>query len=68
MRARAMMRLVNTVTDAFVANNDAAMLAGTLHGSLFTQPVIPAQTNIKPAKHWHREKYLPKGKNGADGQ
>ncbi|ERL54862.1 deoxyguanosinetriphosphate triphosphohydrolase [Psychrobacter aquaticus] len=54
LRARAMMRLVNTVTDAFVANNDA-MLAGTLHGSLFTHCDTSVQNGINQAKQLARE-------------
>ena len=55
LRARAMMRLVNAVTDAFVANSDA-MLAGTLHGSLFTHCDATVQSGINQAKQLAREK------------
>ncbi|TXD97621.1 deoxyguanosinetriphosphate triphosphohydrolase [Psychrobacter frigidicola] len=55
LRARAMMRLVNTVTDAFVANSDA-MLAGTLTGSLFTHCDAAVQNGITQAKQLAREK------------
>ncbi len=55
LRARAMMRLVNTVTDAFVANSDA-LLAGTLEGSLFAHCDISVQNGIRQAKHLAREK------------
>ena len=55
LRARAMMRLVNTVTDAFVANNDA-MLAGILQGSLFTHCDTSVQNGINQAKQLAREK------------
>ena len=49
------MRLVNAVTDAFVANSDA-MLAGTLHGSLFTHCDAAVQSGIGQAKQLAREK------------
>ena len=55
LRARAMMRLVNTVTDAFVANSEA-MLAGTLEGSLFDHCDAPVQNGIMQAKQLAREK------------
>jgi dGTPase len=54
LRARAMMRLVNTVTDAFVTNADA-MLAGTLTGSLFTHCDTNVQNGITQAKQLARE-------------
>ncbi|WP_201557744.1 deoxyguanosinetriphosphate triphosphohydrolase [Psychrobacter sp. 72-O-c] len=54
LRARAMMRLVNTVTDAFVSNADA-MLAGTLTGSLFTHCDTNVQNGITQAKQLARE-------------
>lgn len=55
LRARAMMRLVNAVTDAFVANS-SAMLAGTLQGSLFTHCDAAVQSGIGQAKQLAREK------------
>ncbi len=55
LRARAMMRLVNTVTDAFVINADA-MLAGTLTGSLFDHCDASVQNGITQAKQLAREK------------
>ena len=55
LRARAMMRLVNAVTDAFVTNSDA-MLAGTLQGSLFTHCDASVQSGITQAKDLAREK------------
>ncbi len=55
LRARAMMRLVNTVTDAFVANS-SAMLAGTLNGSLFTHCDSQVQHGIAQAKQLARER------------
>ena len=55
LRARAMMRLVNAVTDAFVANSDA-MLAGTLSGSLFAHCDTSVQSGISQAKDLAREK------------
>ncbi len=55
LRARAMMRLVNAVTDAFVANSDA-MLAGTLQGSLFTHCDATVKSGINQAKQLAREK------------
>ena len=55
LRSRAMMRLVNTVTDAFVANSDA-LLAGTLQGSLFAHCDTTVQTGILQAKQLAREK------------
>ncbi|MEN6670454.1 deoxyguanosinetriphosphate triphosphohydrolase [Psychrobacter sp. B38] len=55
LRARAMMRLVNTVTDAFVTNNDA-MLAGKLNGSLFDHCEADVQNGINRAKQLAREK------------
>lgn len=54
LRARAMMRLVNTVTDAFVANSDT-MLAGTLDGSLFAHCEANVQNGINQAKQLARE-------------
>ncbi|MDA5132049.1 deoxyguanosinetriphosphate triphosphohydrolase [Psychrobacter sp. ANT_H3] len=55
LRARAMMRLVNAVTDAFVANSNA-MLAGTLQGSLFAHCDATVQSGIAQAKQLAREK------------
>lgn len=55
LRSRAMMRLVNTVTDAFVAN-DHALLTGTLQGSLFDHCDIEVQSGILQAKQLAREK------------
>ena len=55
LRARAMMRLVNTVTDAFVANSDA-LLAGTLTGSLFAHCDVTVQSGINNAKQLARDK------------
>ncbi|AAZ18746.1 probable deoxyguanosinetriphosphate triphosphohydrolase [Psychrobacter arcticus 273-4] len=55
LRARAMMRLVNSVTDAFVANSDM-MLAGTLNGSLFAHCDATVQSGITQAKDLAREK------------
>ena len=55
LRARAMMRLVNSVTDAFVANSDT-MLAGTLNGSLFAHCDATVQSGITQAKDLAREK------------
>lgn len=55
LRARAMMRLVNAVTDAFVANSDA-MLAGKLNGSLFAHCDATVQSGITQAKELAREK------------
>ena len=55
LRSRAMMRLVNTVTDAFVANSDA-LLTGTLQGSLFAHCDTTVQTGILQAKQLAREK------------
>ncbi len=54
LRARAMMRLVNMVTDAFVANSNT-MLTGTLTGSLFTHCDISVQNGITHAKQLARE-------------
>ena len=54
LRARAMMRLVNTVTDAFIANDDA-LLAGTLSGSLFAHCDTSVQSGIHQAKQLARE-------------
>ncbi|WP_201582981.1 deoxyguanosinetriphosphate triphosphohydrolase [Psychrobacter jeotgali] len=54
LRARAMMRLVNTVTDAFVANSDT-MLAGTLEGSLFAHCEPTVKSGINQAKQLARE-------------
>lgn len=55
LRARAMMRLINAVTDAFVTNSDA-MLAGTLNGSLFAHCEATVQSGITQAKELAREK------------
>lgn len=55
LRAQAMMRLVNTVTDAFVDNSEA-LLAGTLHGSLFTHCDNTVQNGIMQAKQLARDK------------
>ena len=55
LRARAMMRLVNAVTDAFVVNSDA-MLEGTLNGSLFAHCDATVQSGITQAKQLAREK------------
>ena len=55
LRARAMMRLVNTVTDAFVDNSEA-MLAGTLEGSLFAHCDSSVQNGIIQAKQLARDK------------
>ncbi len=55
LRARAMMRLVNAVTDAFVANSDA-LLAGTLSGSLFAHCDPTIKNGINQAKTLAREK------------
>ena len=55
LRARAMMRLVNAVTDAFVTHADA-MLAGSLTGSLFTHCEAALQNGINDAKQLAREK------------
>ncbi|MDE4453665.1 deoxyguanosinetriphosphate triphosphohydrolase [Psychrobacter sp. DAB_AL62B] len=55
LRARAMMRLVNAVTDAFVTNSDA-MLAGTLQGSLFAHCEATVQSGITQAKELARDK------------
>jgi len=55
LRARAMMRLVNTVTDAFVANSDA-LLTGKLQGSLFDHCDANVQNGINQAKQLAREK------------
>lgn len=55
LRARAMMRLVNTVTDAFVTNS-SDMLAGTLQGSLFAHCDTSVQSGITEAKLLAREK------------
>lgn len=54
LRARAMMRLVNTVTDAFVVNSDK-LLAGTLNGSLFAHCDASVQNGINQAKQLARE-------------
>ncbi len=53
LRARAMMRLVNKVTDAFVANSDA-LLAGTLEGSLFAHCEPTVKNGINQAKELAR--------------
>ena len=55
LRARAMMRLVNTVTDAFVDNSEA-MLAGELTGSLFAHCDAEVQSGITQAKLLARER------------
>ncbi len=55
LRARAMMRLVNTVTDAFVANSNE-LLSGTLNGSLFTHCDSDVQNGITQAKQLARER------------
>ncbi|WP_201526933.1 deoxyguanosinetriphosphate triphosphohydrolase [Psychrobacter frigidicola] len=55
LRARAMMHLINTVTDAFVDNSEA-MLAGSLTGSLFTHCDAAVQNGITQAKQLAREK------------
>ncbi|MGO1965948.1 MAG: deoxyguanosinetriphosphate triphosphohydrolase [Moraxellaceae bacterium] len=55
LRSRAMMRLVNTVTDAFVTNNDA-LLAGTLNGSLFAHCDASVQSGINQAKQLASER------------
>ncbi len=55
LRARAMMRLVNMVSDAFVANSDA-LLAGTLSGSLFAHCDSEVQNGITQAKQLARER------------
>lgn len=55
LRARAMMRLVNTVTDAFVVNR-AEMLAGELTGSLFAHCNTEVQSGITQAKRLARER------------
>lgn len=55
LRAQAMMRLVNTVTDAFVDNSEA-LLAGALHGSLFTHCDNSVQNGIMQAKQLARDK------------
>ena len=55
LRARAMMRLVNAVTDAFINNSDA-LLAGTLQGSLFAHCDASVQSGISQAKELAREK------------
>ncbi|WP_348654400.1 deoxyguanosinetriphosphate triphosphohydrolase [uncultured Psychrobacter sp.] len=55
LRARAMMRLVNTVTDAFVDNSEA-MLAGELTGSLFAHCDAEVQRGITQAKLLARER------------
>lgn len=55
LRAQAMMRLVNTITDAFVQNN-GAMLKGILNGSLFTHCDSSVQNGITQAKQLARER------------
>ncbi len=55
LRARAMMRLVNTVTDAFVDNSEA-LLNGTLEGSLFAHCDSSVQNGIMQAKQLARIK------------
>lgn len=55
LRARAMMRMVNSVTDTFVSNSDA-LLAGTLTGSLFAHCDTSVQNGITQAKLLARER------------
>ena len=55
LRARAMMRLVNAVTDAF-ADNAEALLAGDLEGSLFTHCAPDIQAGIHNAKKLAQDK------------
>lgn len=55
LRARAMMRLVNSVTDVF-ADQNAAMLAGTLNGSLFDYCDDSIKDGIAAAKQLARAK------------
>ncbi|MES1965094.1 deoxyguanosinetriphosphate triphosphohydrolase [Psychrobacter sp. AH5] len=55
LRAQAMMRLVNTVTDAFVTNSDE-LLAGELSGSLFAYSDSEVQNGITQAKQLARER------------
>ncbi len=55
LRAQAMMRLVNKVTDAFVANS-GAMLAGELQGSLFAHCTPAVKSGIHQAKELARIK------------
>ncbi len=55
LRAQAMMRLVNKVTDAFVANSEV-MLAGTLEGSLFAHCTPTVKSGIHQAKQLARIK------------
>lgn len=55
LRAQAMMRLVNTVTDVFVANSDE-LLAGELSGSLFAYSDSEVQNGITQAKQLARER------------
>lgn len=55
LRARAMMRLVNSVTDVFAEQN-AAMLAGTLDGSLFDYCDESIKEGIANAKQLARIK------------
>ena len=57
LRARAMMRLVNTVTDAFVANGEE-MLSGNLSGSLFAHCDSEVQSGIVQAKQLARERQM----------
>ena len=54
LRARAMMRMVNSVTDTFVTHSDA-LLAGTLNGSLFAHCDASVQNGITQAKLLARE-------------
>lgn len=54
LRGRAMMRLVDKVTDAFV-NNAADLLAGTLEGSLFDHCDRSVMDGIENAKTLARE-------------
>ena len=55
LRAQAMMRLVHSVSDAFVSNADS-LLAGTLSGSLFTHCDASLQDGIMQAKQLARLK------------
>lgn len=55
LRAQAMMRLVNIVTDAFVANSND-LLAGTLNGSLFAHCEPGVKSGINHAKELARIK------------
>lgn len=55
LRGRAMMRMVDKVTQAFVQNADV-MLAGELEGSLFDHCEASVSTNIQAAKSLARER------------